>query len=118
MGSVLRFQNLDVYRAAIEFAARAIQLARRMPRGQFELRDQMTRASSSIALNIAEGCGRASPGDASRFYLIARGSAFECAAILDVMKTLGVVSTEDHQACTELLERIVSMLTRLAQIRP
>ena len=46
------------------------------------LKEQLTRASSSIALNLAEGRGRATKADQSRFFQIAMGSVRECQAIL------------------------------------
>ena len=46
---------------------------------------QLRRASFSIMLNIAEGAGRFTDKDKRNFYVIARGSAFECVAILDYL---------------------------------
>jgi four helix bundle protein len=46
------------------------------------LQDQLLRASSSIALNTAEGSGKRTPQDQARFYSIALGSLRECEAIL------------------------------------
>jgi four helix bundle protein len=46
------------------------------------LRDQLLRASSSVALNIAEGSGKRTPQDQRRFYSIALGSLRECEAVL------------------------------------
>ncbi|QQO58134.1 MAG: four helix bundle protein [Thiohalocapsa sp. PB-PSB1] len=43
------------------------------------------RASQAIALNIAEGNGKATSGDRRRSFESARGSALECAAIQDVL---------------------------------
>src|SRR5947207_6782236 len=42
-------------------------------------------ASTSIPLNIAEGNGKFSAKDRARFFEMARGSALECAACLDVL---------------------------------
>ena len=42
-------------------------------------------------LNIAEGCGRRSPADKTRFCSMARGSATECAAIVDLLAARGLV---------------------------
>lgn len=44
----------------------------------------MTRSSSSVALNIAEGSGKRTPADQCRFYSVALGSLRECHAILDL----------------------------------
>jgi four helix bundle protein len=52
---------------------------------------------------------------AARFYTIARGSTLECAAILDAVKTLGLVAAEALREPRELVERIVAMLTKLRQ---
>jgi four helix bundle protein len=109
------FQRLDVYRAAAEFLARAAELADRVPRGMGGLSDQFRRAALSVPLNIAEGSGKFSK-DALRSYSIARGSALECAAILDSLQAVGVFSEPDLDHPRQLLERIVSMLTKL--IRP
>jgi four helix bundle protein len=75
-------QRLDVYRVALEFQVLSATLLPR--RGQSALRDQLDRASSSIVLCIAEGAGRSSRPDKARFYGMARRSATECAAIVDI----------------------------------
>jgi four helix bundle protein len=108
------FQRLDVYRCAVEFLALATNLATRAPRGFAPLADQLRRASLSIPLNIAEGSGKPDR-DARRFYGIARGSALECAAILDALCVLEFVPAPELVHPTELLERIVSMLTRMSR---
>ena len=51
-------ERLDCYRVSLEFVE---LLPRLLPRrGYGSLRDQLDRASASILLNIAEGCGRSS----------------------------------------------------------
>lgn len=64
-------------------------------------------------LNIAEAAGRRSRPDKARFFTIARGSAAECGALLDLLKARGVVSRDDCQHGRSLIVRIVQMLTRL-----
>ena len=112
---VLSFQNLDVYRCAVEFLARAVEVSARMPKGYAPLSDQLRRAALSGPLNIAEAAGRTSERDGARHYGIARGSAMECAAIVDALKLLEVVTEEEHRAAVELLARIVAMLTKLCR---
>src|SRR5688500_16772936 len=72
--------KLAVYHIAVAFQAAAMAL---LPKGHAVLRDQLERASLSIVLNIAEGAGRRSRRDKSRFYTIARGSGMESAALID-----------------------------------
>lgn len=52
-----------------------------MPR---HLKDQLSRASSSVALNVAEGSGRVTPADRRRFFTIAYASCKEVMAILSL----------------------------------
>ena len=109
------FQRLDVYRASSEFLGLTSKLVTRIPKGHGNLVDQLRRAALSVPLNIAEGSGKFSR-DAVRFYAIARGSALECAAILDALEAMAVFDQAALSQPRELLERIVSMLTGL--IRP
>lgn len=109
----LECERLDVYRVAREFDAFATRLLPR--RGHSGLRDQLERASTSIVLNIAEGCGRFARGEKAHFYLIARGSAMECAAVFDVALSRGLLGSPAYRHGRGLLIRVVQMLTRLAQ---
>ena len=110
---MLSFQRLDVYRCAIDFLAFAAAID--FPRGLAHLADQLRRAALSFPLNIAEAAGRNSNADAARHYAIARGSAMECAAILDSLRALGVLDAARHAAGIELLSRVVAMTTRLCR---
>jgi four helix bundle protein len=112
---MLSFQRLDVYQAAIQFLALAAEASGSVPRGNASLLDQLRRAASSIALNIAEAAGRNGADDAAQRYAIARGSAMECAAVLDTLLVLKFVQPPVHQRGCELLERIVAMLTKLCR---
>ncbi len=112
---MLHFQKLDVYQCSVEFLAYASGVADRVRRGHAFLRDQLRRAATSIPLNIAEATGRTGQADVARTYAIARGSAMECAAILDALHILTLIDAPTHGKGTELLERIVAMLTRLCR---
>ena len=61
-------EKLAVYVAAIDFIALADDVVERLPRGRAYLADQLQRAATSIALNIAEGAGEYSRKDKARFY--------------------------------------------------
>jgi four helix bundle protein len=103
-------ESLDSYRVALEFNVLA---ARLVPRGHRDIRDQLTRASLSVSANLAEGCGRRAAADKAHFYAIARGSALECATIVDVVRSLGLALVTTCKEARWLLVRIVQMLTRL-----
>lgn len=77
-------ERLDVYAAALDFISLTHDIVARFPKGRSSLADQLERAATSIALNIAEGCGEYSPKEKSRFYRMALRSAAERAAVLDV----------------------------------
>jgi len=74
--------RFDAYRLALAFRAHVV---RWLPLKRAELSDQLDRASLSVPLNVAEGAGRSGPRDQARHYAIARGSAFECLAVLDLL---------------------------------
>ena len=106
--------KLDVYHRALDLLDYLDQIQELMPAGRAHLRDQLDRAGTSIVLNIAEGAGEFSLPDKQRFYRMARRSATETAAILDILDRRKAVAFEVVQAARELIVRVVSMLARLA----
>jgi four helix bundle protein len=111
---MLDHEKLDVYQRAIEFVACALRIAERLPRGQAPLADQLRRAAVSIPLNIAEGGGRnRESADRARFRAIARGSAMESGALLDVIRLFNVLPQEDWAQAKSLLVRVVEMLSKM-----
>ena len=108
-------ERLDVYRQAVEFVAFADTLVEALPRGNSSVADQLQRAATSVALNIAAGAGEYSGSEKARFYRMAKRSATECAAALDVLRVRKMVGEPAVAAGRELLLRIVSMLVKLVQ---
>lgn len=108
--AVLDAERLDVYAVALEFHAAATVFA---ARADAVVRDQLRRASLSCVLNIAEGAGQRSRAQKRNLYGIARGSALECAAIIDVLRLRAVVSAVEAAGARALLVRMVQMLTKL-----
>jgi four helix bundle protein len=100
----LDHERLDVYRLARDLARWVRQT--RFPAGESALRDQVRRAADSVPLNIAEGCHR-SGGDRFQHFRIAKGSAAECCAILDL------VDLPDGPAHQQEFRRVVAMLCHL-----
>ena len=73
-------KNFRAYQLSVKFYRACEKLP--APR---HLHDQLRRAASSIALNLAEGTERGSNVDRRRFYRMAMGSVRECQAILDLV---------------------------------
>ena len=111
----LDHEKLHVYQLAIEFFRLALRVVAGLPRGEAELRSQLKRAALSIPLNIAEGAGKPGGPDRARFNAIARGSAMECGALLDVCHLSGNVTDADARGGKALLVRIVSMLSKMCR---
>lgn len=106
--AMFHFQTLDVYKCAIAFLPDAYEFSKL---GDGEMGSQLRRAALSVSLNIAEGTGRFG-NDQRKFFVTARGSAFECAAILDALQAVGI-SDSRMSAGYVLLQRVVSMLTKM-----
>src|SRR6266487_152661 len=102
-------EKLDVYREAIDFCGWVGDFLPAIP-AKAAAKDQLDRASTNIPLNIAEGNGKFSAKDRARFLEMARGSALECAACLDVLVVRKLIATERIVPAKEQLVRIVNML--------
>ena len=107
-------EKLDVYQEAIAFCGWVGELLGEIS-AKAAAKDQLDRASTSIPLNIAEGNGKFSTVDRARFLEIARGSALECAACLDVLAVRKFVAAERILSGKEKLVRIVHMLMGMLQ---
>ena len=105
-------EKLDVYREAIDFCGWVGDFLAAAPT-KAAAKDQLDRASTSIPLNIGEGNGKFSAKDRARFLEVARGSALECAACLDVLFVRKLASEQQVAGQKEELARIVQMLIGL-----
>lgn len=102
------FKKLTVYKKAKLFHKNAKALISEKTLTSYE-KDQLSRASFSIVLNIAEGSGRFSKKDRRNFFVITRSSVMECVAILDVLKDDGIINHEEF----ETLENQADELSRI-----
>jgi four helix bundle protein len=79
----------------------------------FSRADQLSRASLSIPLNIAEGNGRFRPNDRRQFFTVARGSAFECVPILQLLKRQNLITQSLFDNFYSQLQVLAKMLSSL-----
>lgn len=91
--------------SALKFISWVVKLVAEDRKLYRNIREQLLRASQSIPLNIAESTGKSLPKDRAKFIEVARGSAMECAAALDVMVAMGTVRPERILHGKELLHR-------------
>lgn len=105
-------EKLHVYQAALKFIAWAETILQKTPKG-ISAWDQLDRASTSIALNLAEGNGKFTSPDRCRYFDVARGSALECAACLDVLVAKQKLTDNEIIPGKDLLWEIVSMAVGL-----
>ena len=112
---MLAHERLDVYQRSVEFLALSAQVLDEMPKGNATLADQLRRASLSIPLHVAEGVGKSSRPDPRSFFHNARGSAMECAAILDACRVLHLARPELIASAKALVVRIVCMLSKIGR---
>ena len=110
------FKEPRVWSKAHELTVYIYNLTRAFPRDEiYGLTSQVRRSSASIGANIAEGCGRRSDGEVSRFLQIARGSASETEYHLLLAKDLGFLSEGDFRKTELRVIEVQRMLTALVQ---
>ena len=107
--NLFAFQQLDVYRAARELAA----LVHHARISDAELRDQATRASKSVFLNVCEGLPSEAPGIRRRHFAAANGSLHEVVGALDLSCAIGALAPQTAARAQALALRVKGMLRGL-----
>ena len=109
----LTFEKLIVYQKAISYGDCICAITENFPGGYGFLSDQLNQTSGSIAANIAEGNGRFTIPDRRNFFLIARDSAQECVALLEIGFRGKLIALDIHRRLRSDLEEISKMLSGL-----
>jgi four helix bundle protein len=110
------FKELRVWSKAHALTVSIYSLTRAFPRDEiYGLTSQVRRSAASIGANIAEGCGRRSDGELTRFLQIARGSASETEYHLLLARDLGFLPEEDFRKAEQRVLEVQRMLTALVQ---
>jgi four helix bundle protein len=109
-GVALDAEKLHAYRVALDLQVLCATL---VPPHHRVLHDQLERASLSSVCCIAEGAGRRSRRDKRRFYVMARGSANETAALVDVLRARRLAPEAVCANARSLAVRVVQMTTKL-----
>lgn len=106
-----KFQKLEIYQLALEYIVLIYEISNRLPANEnFNLKSQITRAATSIALNIAEGSTTQTDAEQARFLGIALRSLVETVACQDIIELRGYVSSEDLQPSRELGSKLFAKI--------
>lgn len=110
------FRELKVWQKAHQLTLAVYRITGAFPREElYGLTSQLRRACSSIAANLAEGCGRNGDLEFARFCSMAMGSASELEYHLLLAKDLKLLKAADYQELDQRATELKRMLTALMQ---
>ena len=92
-----KFEQLEVYQLALDYIDQVYALAEKLPRSEeYNLKSQIIRAATSIALNIAEGSTGQSDAEQSRFLGMAIRSLLETVACRHIIQRRGYLKQNEE----------------------
>ena len=110
------FRELKVWQMAHGLTLAVYKVTATFPRDElYGLTSQLRRACSSIAANLAEGCGRSGDAEFARFRSIAMGSASELEYHLLLAKDLKLIKPADYEKLAPRATEVKRMLTGLGR---
>lgn len=113
------YKKLSVYQDALSLVDMSYVMIQTFPVWEKNnLSDQLRRASTSVALNIAEGSGRQSTRDYVHFLRISLGSINEIEAIAEIAIRQNFISDTVYRQFTGNLGKIRWKLIRLIKSLP
>ncbi len=107
------FEKLTVYKAAKKFHSQIRVKVTKQKNLDKAYSYQLTRASLSIVLNIAEGTSRFTNPSARNFYIISRGSLFETVSMLGILQSEGLISNTLYEQFYSDAQKISYSLYRM-----
>jgi len=109
------FEDLAVWQKSIDFAKVVLEITEEIKtrRRHYRLIEQLESASTSIALNIAEGKGRYSKKEFIKFLYISRGSLYETIALLEILSKIDLINDRQLQDMRNRSDEIAKMLCGL-----
>jgi four helix bundle protein len=107
------YRNLVLWQKAQNLTLEIVKLVGNLPRDRVAptLATQVVRSASSIAANIAEGHGRFALAAHRNHLSIAKGSACETDAWLDLLRRAGYLDAQTEARLHGDCEEIIRMLT-------
>ena len=108
------YKDLIVWQKSMALVKETYVLVKKLPKEElYSLSDQMKRSAISIPSNIAEGYGRKSKNDYTRFLTIARGSKYELDTQLHICVMLDYLTEEQIKTAVHLSNEVGKMINTL-----
>ena len=110
------FKKYDIWKLGHSFTLDIYEVSKEFPSHElYGITSQIRRASSSIPVNISEGCGRNSDADFNRFLSIALGSASEAEYLILLSKELNYIDEKTSEKLTTSINTIKKKIYTLKQ---
>lgn len=103
-----KFEDLDVWNLSLDLSDLIYQLATELPKEeQYNLKSQINRAATSIALNIAEGSTSQSDGEQVRFL------GYSIRSLIEVIGCLRIIERRNYLNNTDLIIKVEELCDQL-----
>ena len=105
------YKNLEVWKLSYDLTLDFYKITEKFPEHEMNnIISQIRRASSSVPLNIAEGCSRHSKKAFLQFLMYAYGSARELQVLLMLSKDLKYIELNEYEIMEKKLDRLSGKL--------
>lgn len=113
------FRDLKVWQKSMELVTEVYKQTKTYPAEElYGLTSQIRRSAVSVPSNIAEGYGRRSTGDYTRFLQISIGSLYELDTQLEISYNLGYLSNESfgvlNSSCSEIGKMLNGLINKIS----
>ncbi len=119
-----KFEKLEVWQLALDYIDLIYEIANRLPQSEaYNLKSQITRAATSVALNIAEGSTSQTDAEQARFLGLAIRSLLEtvaCQHIINRRKFLQDTTSlrQAYRQAETLVAKLHTMRKAIAPEQP
>ncbi len=113
---MFKFERLEIYQLALDYVDRCYTVADALPESErYNLRSQLLRAATSVALNIAEGSTGQSDAEQVRFLGMALRSLLETVACGHLIQRRGYL--KDGSVLAQTLDDAQTLARRIQTMR-
>lgn len=106
-----RFLEWKIYKDSQALFSLILKITKKLPKEyRFEIGAQVVRSALSVVLNVAEGSGKKSDKELSRYLDIALGSLYETLACIDTCRIESLVSPVDFESVKSKVIEIANQI--------